>query len=131
MEEAAERYEAVIEHYQRALAINGDYAELCFSDCWGVVLKRLGRVMKRCKPSVARNLDALPFRTDSRLNEVVRELGKDRVIDDFVLLESGRLFARAVGGGVKLPRLEFSHEHVHFRFAGDYLMAKQFFEVVV
>ncbi|MCC6392214.1 MAG: tetratricopeptide repeat protein [Bryobacterales bacterium] len=62
----------------------------------------------------ARDLDELRFRADSRINNVIREVAaRQRAI----LVDAERVFGPAPGD-------ELFYEHVHLRFAGNYLLAR-------
>ena len=78
----------------------------------------------------ARDLDTLRFRTDSALNEVVRDLFADPQLDKCRLADIDRRLGDAAPGPVKLPGDEFFYEHVHFTFAGNYEVAKILLEAV-
>lgn len=62
----------------------------------------------------ARDLDALRFRADARINAIVREVAAR---DGAVLADAERAFGPA-------PGAELFYEHVHLRFAGNYLLAR-------
>src|SRR5574340_43396 len=62
----------------------------------------------------ARDLDELRFRADSRVNAIIREVAVRRRA---VLADAERAFGPAPGS-------EFFYEHVHLRFAGNYLLAR-------
>ncbi len=131
--ETANRIEEAITNYLAAAKLDDHYAEL---HC------RLGRCYRAAgKPSearqafeAARDWDALQFRTDGKLNGVIRELAQSaaqpggaaniRLVD-----VEGVFTARAF-----LPDSQSSpplfHEHVHLTFDGDYLLAQTVFPEV-
>lgn len=78
----------------------------------------------------ARDLDALRYRTDSTLNETVRDLFADPQLEKCRLADVDRRLAEAAASPVKLPGDEFFHEHVHFTFAGNYEVAKILFKTI-
>jgi len=112
------RIEEAVGHFARAAAVDGEHAELNY---------RLGRghmaagriVMASNHLARARDLDSLPFRATSRINEVIREVGRGgrfpaiRLVD----LEAGLAGNWVLGNEVFL-------DHVHFRFVGDYKAAR-------
>jgi len=62
----------------------------------------------------ARDLDELRFRADGRINAIIREVAAR---DGAVLADAERAFGPA-------PGAELFYEHVHLRFAGNYLLAR-------
>ena len=108
--------------YEEAAAIDDEYAELHF---------RLARCAQRGGEAdkakrhfaLARDRDALQFRTDSRLNEIVRAVVAEQPEKSICLVDAEKLLAecdRCPGG---ICGSELFYEHVHFRFDGDYEMA--------
>jgi Flp pilus assembly protein TadD len=118
--------QAIIE-FTKAEAIDPEFAELVYR--MAICFERLENVaMARSYFSRARDLDALPFRADSMLNDMIRKVGSDATDGDLVLLEADRLLGESVEVGV--PGFETFYEHVHFRFSGDYRLAALFFDQV-
>lgn len=76
--------------------------------------------------SRARDVDALPFRTDRRQNEIIRKLptGSGAVFID----AEAQLAAQAAGG---IPGRDYFFEHVHFNFDGNYALARLWAESAV
>ncbi len=122
-------HEEALAEYSKAEAIDSAYAELIYR--MGICRSRLNQGEAAAEAfSRARDLDALPFRADSGLNEVVRELGAQFPESDGVLLESDRELAALAEAPANVPGFESFYEHVHFRFAGDYRIATLFFREV-
>jgi tetratricopeptide (TPR) repeat protein len=71
--------------------------------------------------TAARDLDALRFRCDTRLNEIIRQAGVNRTDDRILLADAERAFAGASPNG--LPGADLFYEHVHLTFRGNYLLA--------
>lgn len=71
--------------------------------------------------AAARDLDALRFRCDTRLNQVIRQEAADRVSDRILLADAERAFAEASPDN--LPGADLFYEHVHLTFRGNYLLA--------
>ena len=109
--------------FREALALDEHFAELHF---------RLGRLCLRQNRAVeakaffqqALDLDELRFRTDSRLNQVIRELAADGVKVVDLAAAAERQSAQGIIGD------EFLYEHVHLNFSGTYLMARELFTQV-
>ena len=107
-------------HYAAAAALDSRFAELDYrrAHCFAA----LGRPEISAQAfAAARDHDALRFRTDSRLNALVRDL------------------TRAGGPQIRLydaeadfaeHRDELFHEHVHLTFSGNYLLAQGFLKQV-
>jgi tetratricopeptide (TPR) repeat protein len=109
--------------YREALALDDHFAELPFR--LGRLCLRQNRVEEaRAFFQQALDLDALRFRTDSRLNQKIRSLTADgiKVIDLAAVAE--RQSPQGIIGD------EFLYEHVHLNFQGTYLMARELFAQV-
>ncbi|MDA7645069.1 tetratricopeptide repeat protein [Verrucomicrobia bacterium] len=120
--------QAIIE-FTKAEAIDSEFAELIYR--MATCFQRIENVTKaNTYFSKARDLDALPFRADSRLNDVIRKVGRDHTDGEVVLLEADRLVGESVEAVNGVPGLETFYEHVHFRFSGDYRLAALFFDRV-
>lgn len=103
-------------HYRSALAIDDRYAELVFR--LGRIELALGRdYQARALLSRARDLDTLRFRTDSRLNDVIREVGTAGLPGVALVDLAHDLAARSAHG---IPGDEFLYEHVHLTLRGTY-----------
>lgn len=70
----------------------------------------------------ARDLDALRFRADSRINAIIRSVASAAGVD---LVDSAAAFADASPRGV--PGRELFYEHVHMSPRGNYLLARTLF----
>jgi len=79
---------------------------------------------------LARDWDALQFRTDTRLNQIVRDTVASRADSGLLLLDVERGFAEHAGSDAGIPGSRYFHEHVHLRFDGDYLLARLFLPIV-
>jgi len=121
------RFGDAIERYLQAESIDTDYAELHF---------RLGRCywatrsFARAKASYvkARELDALRFRADARINEVVRRVSSGRSQEGIHLVDSLQTLEANSPGHT--PGNELFYEHVHLNFHGTYLVARGIFNQV-
>lgn len=106
---------------REALAIDDHFAETHF---------RLGRLYlgqnrlveaKTCFQQ-ALDLDALRFRTDSRLNQTIRELANEGIaVVDLAAAAEQQSASGSIGD-------ELLYEHVHLNFQGTYLMAQELFK---
>ena len=81
--------------------------------------------------TLARDWDALQFRTDARLNQIVRDRIARRSDPGLLLVDAERAFAESPWAEQGIPGERVFHEHVHLKFDGDHLLAQTFFPVVV
>jgi tetratricopeptide (TPR) repeat protein len=126
LEESNQHAEA-LRRYLAAAAIDARYAELQF---------RIGRVQHnlsdftqaRERFALARDLDVLRFRADSRINDTIRSVAKaSRTGVDLVDAEA--IFADESANG--LSGRDLFYDHVHMRPRGNYLIARDLFPRVV
>jgi tetratricopeptide (TPR) repeat protein len=103
--------------YDQAKQIDENFAELRFrrGQC-ALALNDVGAAQKEF--TAARNLDALRFRCDNRLNEIIRQQARDNVL----MADSERMLAAASSNGI--PGADFFYEHVHLTFQGNYIVAR-------
>ncbi len=124
--ESEGRYAEALTYFLLTVGIDEQFAESHF---------RIGRcywAMGRYKESVdsymrARNLDTLRFRAEEQINEIIRrvatEAGKEVYFTDIVK-------ACREASPYRAPGKELFHEHVHFNFKGNYLLARTMFDQV-
>ena len=118
-----------LERYQAAEKIDDAFAELHFRMGKSLLaLKQTNRA--RARFVRARDLDALRFRADTRINDVIRataaELGPQGVhLVDAENAVSGQNAPGAIHGA------ELLYEHVHLRFEGNHALAAAVFRKVV
>jgi len=116
------------EKYAAAGAIDGRFADLQFR--WARCLAAEGRFPEaKAHYVLARDLDALRFRADSKANEVVRRVAADLAGEGVLLADAEHAFADASPHGI--PGEELFFEHVHCNFDGAYVLAKAVFERAV
>jgi tetratricopeptide (TPR) repeat protein len=72
--------------------------------------------------------DALPFRTDSRLNALITATGRELANDKLVLFDAAGVLAAGTPSG--LCGDETFYEHVHFDFGGSYQLGRAWAEQV-
>ncbi len=109
-----------VEAFRQADSLDTTFAEMHFH--WGQCLLALGRDTEaRSQFTLARDLDTLRFRADSRINEIVRHQVSVRAHEGVRLVDAEELLARQSPHG--LPGNELLYEHVHLNFEGNYLLA--------
>jgi tetratricopeptide (TPR) repeat protein len=103
--------------YDQAEQTDGSFAELHFrrGQC-ALALNDAGAAQKEF--AAARDLDALRFRCDSRLNEIIRQ----QAAGDVALADGERALAEAIAEGT--PDAYYFYDHVHFTFPGNYVLAR-------
>jgi len=125
--ESAGNYAEAVVCYLAAAQIDDRYADLQFrlGRCYWVI----GEYDKaRDRYIEARELDALRFRADTRINEIIRAVSGYGAKEGVYLVD----FAGALeeNSPYKIPGEELFFEHVHLNFNGSYLLAKTVFEQV-
>jgi tetratricopeptide (TPR) repeat protein len=109
--------------FDQAERIDDRFAELCFRR--GQCALALNDAAKAQTELVAaRDLDALRFRCDRRLNEIIRQQAESKV----ALADGERALAAASSDG--MPGGELFYEHVHLTFQGNYVLARAIAEKV-
>jgi len=112
-----------IGYYRKAASVDDHYAELHF---------RLARCclaagdMDAAKRHFldARDWDALQFRTDSRLNEIIRQVVTEHRGQRICLVDAEKALALSPHCPNGIMGGELFYEHVHLRFDGDYELAR-------
>ena len=103
--------------FGQAAKLDDQFAELQFH--WGEsLLAQKDFSAAREHLQLACDDDALPFRTDSRLNAIIAAAGKKFAGDRLVLLDAAAVLAAQTPDGV--CGTETFYEHVHFNFDGSY-----------
>jgi tetratricopeptide (TPR) repeat protein len=112
--------------FRAAAQIDDAYAELRFR--LGQCLLALGEVGDaRNHFTAARDLDALRFRCDSRLNDLIRQAGA-KGENGVLLADAESVLAATSPDG--LPGADAFYEHVHPTFEGNYILARAIAEQV-
>jgi tetratricopeptide (TPR) repeat protein len=113
--------------FEQAAGLDPNYAELQFR--WGQCLLGLtNAATAKAHFMQARDDDALPFRTDSRINTIISQAGARSAGRDLTLFDAVSLMAGNSPTGI--PGDEAFYEHVHFNFAGNYLLARALADAV-
>jgi tetratricopeptide (TPR) repeat protein len=118
--EKAGRFGDAVRHFDAAAAIDAQHADLAFRRA-------------RCRLALgqqeeaateyqrARDLDALRFRADSKINQTIREVADSMASSGVHLVDAEKEFA--ANSPDSIPGEEFFLEHVHMTFHGNYLVA--------
>jgi tetratricopeptide (TPR) repeat protein len=116
-EQEQEDFAGAARDFEAAARFDPQAAELQFR--WGESLLRLTNfVAARERLQMACDDDALPFRTDSRLNALIAATGRKLANDNLVLFDASAALATNMPSG--LLGDETFYEHVHFNMDGNY-----------
>lgn len=125
--EQADKPADAIAAFRQAEPIDGQYADLQFR--WGRCCLALGDAAEaRRRFALARDADALRFRADSRINDIIRQIARNRDREGIRLVDAEEELAHQSPHG--LPGQELLYEHVHLNFEGNYRLARAIAEQV-
>ena len=79
---------------------------------------------------LAKDCDALPFRADSTINAVLKQVVESLGTEKITLVDLDQIIRSHPASPNEVPGSAFFYEHVHFRFNGDYIMASYLFPYV-
>jgi tetratricopeptide (TPR) repeat protein len=119
---------AALESFAKAEAIDPEFAELHFrmATC---ELAISNTVAAGSEFELARDCDALAFRADASINQIITRAAERHARDGVVLVNATGALATNSPDGITGE--ELFYEHVHLNFAGNYLLAKLFAEEIV
>ncbi len=114
--------------YREALALSPDYAETHFQ------LARVFEAQDRLDQAknhyrLARDLDALRFRADSTINQVIREVADQFSQDGVTLIDAAAAFESE--SLPHQPGWNLLLEHVHYDFSGNVVLANAFGKAIL
>jgi tetratricopeptide (TPR) repeat protein len=119
--EKSERFADAMQAYDQAAAIDDQWADLQFRQAR--LLWHSGEFTNALQHFTrARDYDALRFRADSRINEILRQSCTHRLTDGIAFLDGEAVLAQHSPRG--LTSGEVFYEHVHLNFAGNYWLAR-------
>jgi len=124
--QARGNWSEALQCFQRAATIDTTNAESQFrvASCF---LNLTNAPAARNAFELARDLDALPFRADSRINSQISSAAKDFARFGVLFFDAAEFFA--TNSPMGLPGDEYFYEHVHFNFDGSYRLARQWAQV--
>ena len=121
--EASNRWQEALAQYEAAAKIDDRFAELQFR--MGQCLLKVERLTEaRDRVELARDLDVLRFRADTRINATIRKVASEQKAAGVRLVDAERALAesdpdsRGGAGG------DLFYEHVHLTFEGNYWLAR-------
>ena len=116
-----------VQRFLEAAEIDGSFADLSFR--LGQCYWQLGRYDEAYREYVvARDLDALRFRTDTKLNEIIRKEASDREDKGLFLVDAEQSFVHESMHGI--PGEDWFYEHVHMTHQGNYVLARAVFDSI-
>ena len=123
-------YSVAASRYEQVCVLDPLWAEPQFRR--GQCLLQLGAFEEaRTQLQVACDNDALPFRADSTINRVVRELGEAHRGAGLKLIDTALTLAGPTAAGTNTGGIagrEIFYEHVHFNFDGNYRLGRAWAE---
>jgi Flp pilus assembly protein TadD len=109
------------EAYSQAAKIDDQWADLQFRH--GRLLWQAGEFTKALQHFIlARDYDALRFRADTRLNEILRRSCTNRLNEGIAFVDGEALLAQHSPHNI--PGNKLLYEHVHLNFTGNYWLAR-------
>ena len=119
--QAAGQFQKASSEFQAAAQLDSSYAELQFR--WGQCLLALTNLdQARRHFELARDCDSLPFRADTRLNEIIARTAPNCPTQEVCFVDAASLLAAQSPAGI--PGRETVYEHVHLNFEGNYRLAR-------
>lgn len=113
--------------FQTAESIDANHADLQFS--LGTSLLALGETAEAQHYfKHARDMDLLRFRPTDGLNDIIKQCFDENQSQGVYFFDLEKSMERMSEGG--LPGDEFFWDHVHFKFQGNYLLARGFAEQI-
>lgn len=109
--------------YRKAAEIDGHYAELQFRLARCCLAAGDPNAAARCFVQ-ARDWDALQFRADSRINDLVRQVAAEHEGRRIAVVDAEKALATGGRCANGIPGPELFYEHVHLNFDGNYELAR-------
>ena len=123
-----EDWDESAEHFQAALAIDPGYADTHFR--LATALENLGRFQEaRTHYERALDFDALRFRADTRINQIIQEVAASTASGTLTFVDSAAAFEQA--SQPLQPGWNLFLEHVHYDFDGNNTLAAEIARSIV
>jgi tetratricopeptide (TPR) repeat protein len=127
--EASNRWQEAFAQYDAAAKLDDRFAELQFR--MGQCLMQAGRLAEaRDRFELARDLDVLRFRADSRINATIRKVAGEQQAAGVRLVDAERVLAESAPNSRGTAGGDLFYEHVHLTFDGNYSLARAVFDQV-
>jgi tetratricopeptide (TPR) repeat protein len=126
-DEVQSNFAGAAQKYEQAAKMDPLFSEVPYR--WGGCLLALTNFAgARAQFQTACDLDALPFRADSRINGAIQKTGKQFAGDRLTLFDAAAALGKNLPAGVCGQETFF--EHVHFTFDGNYQLGQAWAEQV-
>jgi tetratricopeptide (TPR) repeat protein len=125
--ESTGAFQRALEAYSKAADIDDQFADLQFR-MGSCQLALTNFPSARQSFELARDYDALVFRADKRVNEIIRSAAARYETKGVYLVDA--MSAVAGNSTGRIPGDEDFYEHVHLNFDGNYLLARMFAEQI-
>jgi len=123
-----EKWDDAAAHFRAALETDPGYADTHFR--LATALENLGQFEEsRAHYERALDLDALRFRADTRINQIVRNVVSSVAGDSLGFVDSAAAFAQA--SQPLQPGWNLFLEHVHYDFGGNHILAAEIARSIV
>lgn len=118
-------FQNALQRFAQAETIDPDYADLHFR------IATCDLALKNAAPAahefeLARDDDALAFRADDRINQIIKDAASQQNGKGIYLLDAASILAQH--SPQNIPGNELFYEHVHLNFEGNYLLGRAFAE---
>lgn len=125
--ESEQKYGEARDSYLDAAKIDDQFAELQFR--LARAYSSLGDYPSALQHYVeARDDDALRFRADSRINQIIRDVAATEQPNGVFLVDMEKQTRMSAAQGI--PGAELFYDHVHLNFSGNYLLAERISEQI-
>lgn len=128
IQEKAGDYNDATESFLAACEIDHTYAELQYrlGQCFWK-LEKFDEARQRYADAI--EFDAVRFRPDAKINQIIRQAGGNGANGCVYLADAAEAFE--TNNPQNCPGYDFFLEHVHLNFSGNYLLAKTIYQPVV
>ena len=117
-----ENWGQAVTHFQAALEIDPDYADTHFR--LATAFENLGDFQEaKTHYERALDLDALRFRADTKINQIIQKVAASVESDTFSFVDSAAAFEEA--SQPLQPGWNLLLEHVHYDFSGNHILAAE------
>jgi tetratricopeptide (TPR) repeat protein len=121
--ESRSRWAEALKQYEAAGQIDDRYADLQFRVGTCLALTDHAEEARK-RFAMARDLDVLRFRADSKINTIIREVAAEQERLGVRAVDAEKVFAESNLAADGAADRDLFYEHVHLTFEGNYLLAQ-------
>ena len=125
--ESLGQFSLAADKYSEAARLDQEHAGLQY-ELGSCLLALTNLAQARHCYELARDFDALPFRADSRINEIIEKVAREYANQGVYRLDA--IGVLSPDDAPRIPGQETFFEHVHLNFDGNYLLARAMAEQV-